>query len=309
VDGGTSSARARSAATDGSAPRRLRRRSRRETRELLLTAGALLADQRVRRDDDDLLAAWLSDVRFDEVLKVGKQLQLYLEDHADSLERALEGVTDPRVSDRIRRTWFRDRCDAVLATDASGYRDIAKSTAYTVFEHERDYREQLARELLAADRVNDIGPMARAFERLIATHGGPPPVEVLVSTLADIEFRRVRGLAAVYVEMGAVAYAGHPLLRSLLAASLQNATDLDDPASLGSLYRMLLGHYGWELREGAEWRDLVVAFYAQIQGSLFVHRVWPEGIADDIPWEGGTRSAFSLAAEGILRQFAQPIEP
>jgi hypothetical protein len=294
---------------DDGAIRRLPRRSRRETRELLLAAGTLLADQTVRRTDDQLLAAWLSDVRLDDVLVVGKRIQLYLAEHRHDLDEALAAADDDRQRDLIRRTWFRDRRDAILAVDASGYRDIAKSVAYTVFDHERDYREQLARELLAPDRVDDIEPMAAAHAALLDEPGGPPPFEVLFSALADAEFRRVRDLPAVHVEMGAVPYAGHPLLRSLLSHTLLAAADADDPSTLGSRYRELLGEHGWELRPGVTGRDLVVALYAVTQGYLFVHRVWPEGVAEDLPWGEGTRSAFSLAAEGILRQFAQPVDP
>jgi hypothetical protein len=290
-------------ADDPDQRRKLPRRSRHQTRDLLLLAGSLLADRTVTRRDDDLLSAWLASVRFDDVLSVAKRLQLYLDDIAG------EDLDD--LGPSARRRFVRDHRDEILALDAHTYRDITKSIAYTVFENERDFREQLARDLLSVDRVNDHEGLTAAYGSLVEEYGGTPPVERMIATLADVEFRRVRHLASVYVEMGAAPYAGHPLLRELLAAVVEEACDLDSPTSLASLYRELLGHHGWELRGGLDFRHLVVALYSLVQGHLFIDRVYPAGIDIEVPWAApdgseGTRSAFSLAVEGIVRQFAEP---
>ncbi|MTV24603.1 hypothetical protein FTX61_04100 [Nitriliruptoraceae bacterium ZYF776] len=75
----------------------LPRRTRDETRELLLLAGTLVADAVTDDDSPDQLARWLAYVRFDEVLRVTKQLQLYLLEHDVELP---DGVA--------RQRWLRE---------------------------------------------------------------------------------------------------------------------------------------------------------------------------------------------------------
>jgi hypothetical protein len=279
--------------------RRLSRRRRAETRELLLVAGSLVADRTVTRSDDDLLAEWLSHVRLDDVLQVAKQLQLYLADHEPDAELRTGSA---------RAAWARERRHEILAVDASGHRDIAKSTAYTVFDHERDFREQLARALLASERVNDPDGMNVAFDQRVADRTLPPRIETVAADLAMREFDRLRDLEAVYIELGAVPFAGHPLLRELLAATLAQAADRTDPRSLAAFYERALEAYGWELRDGLTTADLVVALYSLIQGYLFINRLWPDGVRDEVDWreEDRIRSAYAIATVGILRQFAGP---
>jgi hypothetical protein len=275
--------------------RRLARRPRAETRELLLLAGALVADETVERTDDALLGQWLSHVRLEDVLSVAKQLQLYLAEH-----------DGPRPGPDDDRWWVRDCRHEILAIDASAYRDIAPSTAYTVFDHERDFREQLAGALLQAERLNDTAPMVAAHEQLYARYGGPPPFEVMVAELAQVEFERLRELDGVYVEMGAIPFAGHPLLRELLSSTLERAIDVEAEGSLAALYEALLAAYGWRLRGGATSADLVVALYALSEGYLFFDRLWPEGVRDDLATPDGPRSAFALAVTGVVHHFAEP---
>lgn len=276
--------------------RRLARRARAETRELLLLAGALLADETVDRTDDALLGQWLSHVRLEDVLGVAKQLQLYLADQGD----AHPGADDDRW-------WVRECRHEILAIDASAYRDIAPSTAYTVFDHERDFREQLARALLQAERTNDTAEMAAAYTDLVARYGGAPPFDVMVAELARVEFERLRERDAVHVEMGAIPFAGHPLLRELLSDTLARAVDVEAEGSLASLYEALLVTYGWQLRGGLTSADLVVALYAVAQGYLFFDRLWTEGVRDEVPTPDGPRSAFALAVTGVVHQFAAKV--
>jgi hypothetical protein len=276
-------------------PRRLARRPRAETRELLLLAGALLADETVERTDDALLGQWLSHVRLEDVLGVAKQLQLYLAEH----EGSQPGPDDDRW-------WVRDCRREILAIDASAYRDIAPSTAYTVFDHERDFREQLAGALLRAERLNDTSPMVAAYEQLYARYGGPPPLELMVAELARVEFERLRELDGVYVEMGAIPFSGHPLLRELLSRTLERAMDAEAEGSLAALYQALLDAYGWRMRGGVTTADLVVSLYALSEGYLFFDRLWPDGVRDDVATPTGPRSAFALAVTGVVHQFAEP---
>jgi hypothetical protein len=178
-----------------------------------------------------------------------------------------------------------------------------------VFESERDYREQLARALLTAERAQDPTAMAAAFTRLVEEHGEHPPLELLIGELAAVEFERVRGLESLVIELGALPFAGHPLLGELLATSLSEAADPEVEGSLASLYDQLLRTYGWQMRGDLQVSDIVVALYGLIEGYVFFHRIWPEGVRDEVPWgpDGDTtRSAFSLAVEGIVRQFVRP---
>jgi hypothetical protein len=281
--------------------RRLPRRSRAQTRELLLLAGALVADETVTRTDDALLGEWLSHIRLEDVTRVATQVQLYLEAHAGDLEEL--------DSEAAREAWLRGRRAEVLAVDTSGHRGISKPTAYTVFDSERDFRGQLARALLTAERAQDPSAMAVAFERLLERDGPHPPIELLVAELADVEFRRVRELESLLVELGALPFTGHPLIGELLATSLSRAADPEVEGSLASLYDELLRGYDWEMSGGLSVSDIVVALYGLIEGYVFFHRVWPEGVREEIPWgdDGETRSAFSLAVEGIVRQFVRPV--
>jgi hypothetical protein len=283
-----------------SGERRLPRRNRAQTRELLLLAGALVADETVTRTDDALLGEWLSHIRLEDVIRVATQVQLYLEAHADEVAE--------HEGEAAREAWLRPRRTEVLAVDTSDHRGISKPTAYTVFESERDFRGQLARALLTTERAQDPSVMAAAFERLLERHGPHPPLELLVAELADVEFRRVRELESLLVELGALPFTGHPLIGELLATSLARAADPEVEGSLAALYDALLRSYGWELSGGLAVSDLVVALYGLIEGYVFFHRVWPEGVREEIPWgDGGeTRGAFSLAVEGIVRQFVHP---
>jgi hypothetical protein len=279
---------------------RLARRQRAETRELLLLAGAMLADETATRADPELLGAWLSHIRLEDVLEVAKQLQLYL---------ATEGDGEPAHVDRGQGRWWVRACrQEILTIDASGYRDIAPSTPYTVFDSEQDYREQLAEALLAAERVNDTSAMETAFAGLVEEFGGPPPFDVMLGELAAVELRRLRELDPVYVEFGAVPFTGHPMLRRLLATTLIDAVDTEAEDSFASLYQQLLDAYGWRMRDGLEVADLVVALYSLVQGYLVFDRLWPEGVRDavDLGDGGRARPAFAFAVIGIVRRFAVP---
>lgn len=280
--------------------RRLARRPRAETRELLLLAGVLLADETVTRDDDALLGAWLSHVRLEDVLTVAKQLQLYLATADDGA---------PAVVDREHPGWWVRSCrEQILAIDASGHRDIAASTPYTIFDSERDFREQLAAAMLAAERVNDTSVLEVAFADLLERYGGPPPLDVLLGELATVELDRLRELDPVFVEFGALPFAGHPLLRRLLAATLVEAADVEVEGSIAALYRQVFDAYGWRLRPGLEVADLVVALYSLVQGYLASSRAWPAGVRDAIDLDdgGGPRPAFAQAVIGIVRRFGEP---
>lgn len=292
---------------------RLPRRTRAETRELLLLAGALVADAVVTRTDDELLGAWLSHIRLEDVTRVATQLQLYLAEHGidggggPGRDEGADGRTDAMA----RAAWVRDRRAEILAVDLDGHRTISKPTAYTVFDNERDFREQLARALLTAERVQDPTVMAKAFAELVERHGPRPPLELLISELAAVEFARVREHETLLIELGALPFAGHPLLAELLATSLSDAADPEVEGSLAALYTELLRAYGWRMRGDLQVADIVVALYGLIEGYVFFHRIWPEGIREDVPSDDGTgrtRSAFALAVEGIVRQFVRPID-
>jgi hypothetical protein len=282
--------------------RRLPRRSRAETRELLLLAGTLLADDAVARTDDALLGEWLSHVRFDDVLRVATQLQLYL-DTGDA-------PVGPEVSASARTWQVRAHRDQVLAVDASGHRGIAKSTAYTAFDNERDFREQLARALLTSERVRDASVMGNAHAALTARPGGPPPLGEAFGEIVTHELARIGSFAAPTVEVGAIAFAGHPLIRELLARITEEATDLEVGTSIAAVYQQVLDAYGWQLRGGLTIADLVLALRALLLGYLVIGRVWPEGLRDEVPWgpEDTNRSAMSLAVEGVVRRFAAPVD-
>lgn len=282
------------------AERRLPRRSRAETRELLLLAGALVTDEVVTRTDDALLAEWLSHIRLEDVTRVATQLQLYLAEHGDELETGGED----------RDAWVRARRSEVLAVDVSGHRSISKPTAYTIFDNERDFREQLARAVLRTEREAEPGAMATAYARLVEEHGEQPPLELLVSELAAVEFERVRRIESRLVEFGALPFAGHPLLGELLGTSLARAADPEVEGSIASFFAQMLDSYGWRMRGDLQVADIVVALHGLMEGYVFFHRTWPEGVRDEVPWgdAGGTRAAFSLAVEGIVRQFVRPID-
>jgi hypothetical protein len=276
--------------------RRLPRRTRAQTRELLLLAGALVVDETVARSDDHLLGEWLSHVRLEEVVRLAAKVQLYLADHRDEVD----ALDDPLA----RVSWVRDQRDRILAVDASEHREMARSTAYRVFDSEHDFRAQLARALLSVERASGATAIAEAFDRLVAEHGPQPPFELMVAELADVEFRRVRELASVVIEFGAVPFAGHPLLAELLSTALQEASDETAEGSLAAYYAELLDVYGWRMRDGLTIADLAVALDGLIEGFVFFHRLRPEAVREDISWgAGGTRSAFSLAVEGIVRRF------
>jgi hypothetical protein len=284
--------------------RRLPRRRRAQTRELLLLAGALVADETVARSDDALLGDWLSHVRFDDVLEVAAQLQLYLEARAEPLGTDLSDAA-------AARAWrVRARRDEVLAVDTSGHRPIAKSTAYTAFDHERDFREQLARTLLSSERVRDASRMSDLHTELADRPGGPPPVCVAFGEVVTAELARIRSFAAPAVEVGAITFAGHPLINDLLAELVAGAADVEEEGSVAAVYQRLLDAYGWRMQEGLRVADLTTALRALLLGYLFFGRVWPEGVRSEVPWdEAGPRSAVSLAVEGVVRRFAEPIDP
>jgi hypothetical protein len=284
--------------------RRLPRRRRSQTRELLLLAGALVADETVARTDDALLGDWLSHIRFDEVLEVAAQLQLYLEQRSEPLGTDLSDAT-------AARAWrVRARRDEVLAVDTSGHRPIAKSTAYTAFDNERDFREQLARTLLRSQRVRDASLMSDVHAELAARPGGPPPIGVTFGELVTAELARIRSFAAPTVEVGSITFAGHPLIHELLARLVEGAADVEVASSVAAVYQGVLDAYGWRMQEGLRVEDLTTALRALLLGYLFFGRVWPDGVRDEVAWEdAGPRSAVSLAVEGVVRRFAEPIAP
>lgn len=280
--------------------RRLPRRRRAQTRELLLLAGALVAEETVTRSDDGLLAEWLSHVRFDDVLQVATQLQLYL---------ASGDAPTAGPSDAWEQAWsIRAHRDQVLAVDTSGHRPIAKSTAYTVFDHERDFRAQLARVLLSSERVRDRSVLRGSYP--VPDPGGDdaPTIGEALGAMADREVDRIGGFAAPIIEVGAVGFAGHPLVRDLLARITQEAADPASGASPAHVYQEVLDRFGWQLRPGLTVTDLALALRALLLGYLVMGRIWPEGARREIVWgpDGDTRTGVSLAFEGVIRRFAEP---
>jgi hypothetical protein len=270
----------------------LPRRSKGETRELMLLAGILIADHAVTSDAPRHLADWLSHIRLERVLEVTKQLQLYV----NARHQLPEG---PELT-----PWLREHRERILALDTSAFRDIAKPTAYTVFDGEDDFRERLAERLLSIDRIGSADTLMVAVDALRAQHGGQlPPVATLVSALADVEFQRVRSTDAPFIELGALPFAGNPLIRSLLRRTLE-ATAYDQ-GQLLDLYDGLLDAYGWRFRHGYRSLDLFTALSSLVYGMAFHHRVWPESVRDAVAWEDGPRSAFSIAVEGVLRFVAE----
>ena len=195
----------------------------------------------------------------------------------------------------------------VLAVDTSGHRRIAKSTAYTAFDHERDFREQLARTLLSSERVRDASVMGDVYATLADRPGGPPPIGVAFGELVTAELERIRSFAAPTVEVGAITFSGHPLLRELLGRLVEGAADAEVETSVAAVYQRVLDGYGWRMQQGLTVADLTTALRALLLGYLFFGRVWPSGVSDEVPWdENGTRSVVSLAVEGVVHRFTEP---
>lgn len=272
----------------------LPRRSRRETRELLLLAGVLLTDDLAAGQEASHLARWLAHVRIERVLPVAKQLQLYLAEHAP--DRDIGGLGP---------AWLLEHGPRILDQDVSTYRDIAKPTAYTVFDSEEDYRGRLAERLLTRERVNDAAVLLGAIDQLFEEFDGPPPLSTYISRLADLEFDRVRDLPSSFVEMGTAPFLGDPTIRRLMRRS-REATAYGE-GGLISLYELLLDTYDLRMRHGATTEDLYVALTSLFHGMCFHDRVWPESVRSRIPFGPGVeRSVIAVAAEGIIRGFTEP---
>ena len=273
----------------------LPRRTKAQTRQLLLLAGILIADQTVAGDDDHL-GRWLAHIRLERALDVAKQLQVYL------LER--DAGTD---LEELGDDWLRAHRAEVLALDTSGYRDIAKPTAYTVFDSEAQYRERLAEYLLTRERVSDAPLLLETSAAMHDTPGPTPTFSEYVARLADLEFDRVRDLESTFVELGTAPFLGDEVIRSLMRRTREDSAY--GPSGLIEFYEALLGAYGLRMRAGTRVEDLYVALTSLFHGLCFHHRVWPESVREEIPWEDDqTRSMIAIAAEGILRQFTEPAE-
>ena len=274
--------------------RPLPRRQRAQTRELMLAAGMLVVDDLTARDDPDHLSRWLAHVDFDEVVATVKRLQVYLHDHGEVL---------PDGPARTR--WIREHREQILAYDADAYRDIAKTVAYTVFDGEDAFRAALAERLLSIDRITDDGRIEQGLdERGVHPDGEPVPFDRMVADLVDEGFERRRSSEATLVELGAVQFAGNPLIRSLLRATLEDSASGEH--GLLDHYQRVLDAYGLRWRAGVEPLDLFTALNALTYGMVFHARVWPESVRDDIPWEDHARSGISLAVEAIMEKFTEP---
>lgn len=271
----------------------LPRRSKQQTRRLLLLAGTLVADATVASDDDQHLARWLAHVRLERVLPVAKQLQLFLRD------RELElGGAEPSMA------WLHEHRDEILSVDASEYRDIAKPLAYTVFDHENDFRANLATALLSRERITDVDRLEEAFERLREENRGElPGLTTLLCELADVEFRRVRSLEATFVELGAAPFARHPVIQRLLRETWEGVAHAE--GGLIPFYEMIMEAYGWRMRPGFTTLDLYTALSSMVYGMAFHHRIWPETVRDDIETDRGRRSLFAVTVEAIVREMAE----
>ncbi len=274
--------------------RPLPRRQRAQTRELMLTAGMLVVDDLTARDDPEHLSRWLAHVEFDAVVATVKRLQVYLHDHGEVL---------PDGPARTR--WIRAHREQILAYDADAYRDIAKTVAYTVFDGEDAFRAALAERLLSVDRVTDDGELVEGLEqRSVAPDAEPPPLAQVVSDLGDYEFERMRSSEATFVKLGAVQFAGSEVIRSLLRATLEDSAYGEN--ELLEVYQRLLDGYGLRMRHGLELLDLFAVLSGLTYGMSFQHRIWPESVRDDVPWEDHPRSSISLAMEAILEKYTEP---
>jgi hypothetical protein len=273
----------------------LPRRTKAQTRRLLLLAGVLIADDTVAGAGDHL-GRWLAHIRFDQVLGAAKQLQIYLAEQAPGTEL-----------EELGPDWLRTHRDDVLTLDTSAFRDIAKPTAYTVFDSEEEFRERLAEHLLTRERVSDAPLLLEASEALQRTLGPRPSLSQHVAQLADLEFDRVRDLESTFVELGTAPFLGDETIRSLMRRTREDSAY--GPSGLVEFYEALLTAHGLRMRAGARVEDLYVALTSLFHGLCFHHRVWPESVREEIPWDDDqTRSMISIAAEGILRQFTEPAE-
>jgi hypothetical protein len=273
----------------------LPRRTKAQTRRLLLLAGVLVADETVAGDDDHL-GRWLAHIRLDRALDVAKQLQVYLEEHAP--EAQLEDLGP---------NWLRTHRERILELNTSDYRDIAKPTAYTVFDSEMEFRKRLAEHLLTRERISDAPLLLETSEAMHDTPGPPPTLSEYVARLADLEFDRVRDLESTFVELGTAPFLGDEAIRALMRRTREDSAY--GPSGLIEFYEALLAAYGLQMRAGSRLEDLYVALTSLFHGLCFHHRVWPESVRDEIPWDDGqTRSVIAIAAEGILRQFTEPAE-
>jgi hypothetical protein len=273
----------------------LPRRTKAQTRRLLLLAGVLITDQTAVGAGDHL-GRWLAHIRLDRVLQAAKQLQVYLVQHAPDADL-----------EELGPDWLRAHRAAVLALDTSDFRDIAKPTAYTVFDSEEEFRKRLAEHLLTRERVSDAPLLIATSEEIQSTPGTPPSFSDHVAQLADLEFGRVRDLESTFVEMGTAPFLGDEVIRSLMRRSREDTAH--GPAGLVEFYQALLDAHGLRMRAGACIEDLYVALTSLFHGLCFHHRVWPESVREDIPWEDDrTRSMISIATEGILRQFTEPAD-
>lgn len=269
----------------------------------MLLAGALLTDETVVRDDDAQLARWLAFVRLDDVLAVTKQLQLYLAAHDDELP----------PDDELER-WVRGRRAEVLAHGGDDYRDISKPAAYTVFDGEDAFREELARFLLRPDRAAQRRSLVDRFDAWLADHAPDlPPRSAAVDFLVTSEFERGRDAEPVLVELGAIAYTSHPLIASLLRDGIRQGVHGPAPdGQLAELYRRLLAAYGLRMRDGLELPDLVLAGRSLLLGFIFHHRVWPEAadrrvVRGGQPGvEGDGRLLFAEAFDALLDGLTVP---
>lgn len=277
-------------------PRRpLPRRSGDQTRELLLLAGMLVVDEAVASEDAEQYGRWLGHVGFDDVLEVAKRVQLYLDHHATELP---EGAALSR--------WLREHRSEIMTYDTEAFRNISKATAYTVFDNEADFHANLATRLLSLERVTDDGALLAAWGELSDASDGPLELGATIAHLADVEFRRIRGLEATFVDLGAAAFAGHPEIRALLRATLEASAY--EQGEMLELYEGMLAAFGRRMRHGATPLDLFTVLSGLVYGLSWHHRAWPESVRDDIPWDGGTRSAFALSVEAIVEHLTEPVE-
>lgn len=273
----------------------LPRRSRALTRELLLTSGVLLADHAVASDSDERLSDWLSHIKLDAVLQAAKKLQVYLADRSTELP---DGVA--------RATWLRRHREEILDYDADRYRDIAKTTIYTVFDGEDDYRSQLATRLLDLDRITDGGMMSGIFTEITERFGtSATAFEQLLIALADAEFHRMRTSEATFVKLGASAFASNPRIRELLHQSLERSARNGD-GGLVDTYAAMLHAFGRRMRHGVSVDHLFVALSGLVYGFSLHHRVWPESVPDAIEWDHDQRSLFALAVQGVVLHLTEP---
>lgn len=271
------------------APRKLPRRRREETRQLLLTAGEIVADGIVAGEVEDPASLWLRHVRFDDVLPVATRVQAYLVGTGTDL-------TDLDTSDPAWQA-------AVRAYDSRPFQPISKPAAYTVFDSEEDFREDLAAHLLRGARTSDAAALIDGASGRLAGEA-PPSLSELIDELADREFARIRDLPSVFLELGAAPFLHDDRIRAALREGRRHGAE--GPRGLIAAYELILSSYGRRMRPGFVVQDLYVALTSLAHGLAFHARVWPESAERPIEQQGRTRSVFAVSCEALLLSFTEP---